>query len=223
MRAGPTTTLKMIKAVIIVNDAGQARLVRWFDTVPDHQKASLLRRIFLSVARRDDRACNFLDADGGLPGSWAQTKLVYRHYATLYFIFVCEETESELGILDLIQVFVETLDRCFESVCELDLIFHADRVNYVLDEIVQGGLVLETNILAVLKSVDDLQKLERAPVSIAVQSSAGAASAALSPAHSFVATATQAAAIVAEHTPAFVHAMASTTQAVASTVAARWR
>lgn len=26
------------------------------------------------------------------------------------------------------QVFVETLDRCFENVCELDLIFHYDKV-----------------------------------------------------------------------------------------------
>ncbi|KAF3825076.1 hypothetical protein GH733_005710 [Mirounga leonina] len=37
--------------------------------------------------------------------------------------------ESELGILDLIQVFVETLDKCFENVCELDLIFHVDKVS----------------------------------------------------------------------------------------------
>jgi hypothetical protein len=28
----------------------------------------------------------------------------------------------------LIQVFVETLDRCFENVCELDLVFHMDKV-----------------------------------------------------------------------------------------------
>ena len=27
------------------------------------------------------------------------------------------------------QVFVETLDKCFENVCELDLIFHLDKVN----------------------------------------------------------------------------------------------
>ena len=26
------------------------------------------------------------------------------------------------------QVFVEALDRCFENVCELDLIFHFDEV-----------------------------------------------------------------------------------------------
>lgn len=33
-----------------------------------------------------------------------------------------------MGTLDLIQVFVETLDKYFENVCELDLIFHVDRV-----------------------------------------------------------------------------------------------
>lgn len=41
-----------------------------------------------------------------------------------------DSSESELGILDLIQVFVETLDKCFENVCELDLIFHVDKVIY---------------------------------------------------------------------------------------------
>ena len=29
----------------------------------------------------------------------------------------------------LFQVFVETLDKCFENVCELDLIFHMDKVS----------------------------------------------------------------------------------------------
>ena len=72
-------------------------------------------------------------------------KLIYRHYATLYFVFCVDSSESELGILDLIQVgllvnwwrtgrfspqvFVETLDKCFENVCELDLIFHMDKVS----------------------------------------------------------------------------------------------
>ena len=30
--------------------------------------------------------------------------MIYRHYATLYFVFVVDQSESELGILDLIQV-----------------------------------------------------------------------------------------------------------------------
>lgn len=75
-----------------------------------------------------------------------QLRVIYRHYATLYFVFVVDSSESELGILDLIQVFVESLDRCFENVCELDLIFHFDQVHAILNEVIQGGLVVETNI-----------------------------------------------------------------------------
>ena len=56
------------------------------------------------------------------------SKLIYRHYATLYFVFAVDSSESELGILDLIQVFVESLDKRFENVCELDLIFHVEKV-----------------------------------------------------------------------------------------------
>ena len=37
-----------------------------------------------------------------------------------------------LLMFNLLQVFVETLDRCFENVCELDLIFHVDKVHNIL-------------------------------------------------------------------------------------------
>jgi len=55
-------------------------------------------------------------------------RLIYRQYATLFFVAAVDETESALGIMDLLQVLVETLDQCFENVCELDLIFHMDKV-----------------------------------------------------------------------------------------------
>ena len=32
-----------------------------------------------------------------------------------------------------LKVFVETLDKCFENVCELDLIFHMEKVIFVLE------------------------------------------------------------------------------------------
>lgn len=67
--------------------------------------------------------------------------MIYRHYATLYFVFCVDSSESELGILDLIQVFVETLDRCFENVCELDLIFHVDKVHLFIPSLVNCLLI----------------------------------------------------------------------------------
>lgn len=69
---------------------------------------------------------NFIE--GGPLWGGHDTRLIYRNYATLYFIFIVDSSESELGILDLIQTFVETLDKCFKNVCELDLVFHADKV-----------------------------------------------------------------------------------------------
>lgn len=95
-------------------------------------------------------------------------KLIYRHYATLYFVFCVDSSESELGILDLIQVFVETLDKCFENVCELDLIFHVDKVHYILNELVMGGMVLETNMTEILTRIEDQNKLEKQEVCINV-------------------------------------------------------
>ncbi|XP_046780911.1 adaptor-related protein complex 3, sigma 2 subunit isoform X2 [Gallus gallus] len=92
-------------------------------------------------------------------------KLIYRHYATLYFVFCVDSSESELGILDLIQVFVETLDKCFENVCELDLIFHMDKVHYILQEVVIGGMVLETNMNEIVAQAEAQSKLEKAEVS----------------------------------------------------------
>lgn len=88
-------------------------------------------------------------------------KIIYRHYATLYFVFCVDSSESELGILDLIQVFVETLDKSFENVCELDLIFNVDKVHHILNELVIGGMVLETNMNDILAHVDEQNKLER--------------------------------------------------------------
>ena len=47
------------------------------------------------------------------------------------FVFVIDEAESELAVLDLIQVLVEVLDKSFENVCELDLIFNPDKVKII--------------------------------------------------------------------------------------------
>ncbi|CAG0889278.1 unnamed protein product [Cyprideis torosa] len=119
----------------------------------------IIRETFQLVSKRDDNVCNFLEGGTLIGGS--DFKLIYRHYATLYFVFCVDSSESELGILDLIQVFVETLDKCFENVCELDLIFHVDKVHYILNELVMGGMVLETNMTEILTRIEEQNRLEK--------------------------------------------------------------
>ena len=62
----------------------------------------IIKETFHLVSNRDDNVCNFLEGGTLIGGS--DFKLIYRHYATLYFVFCVDSSESELGILDLIQV-----------------------------------------------------------------------------------------------------------------------
>jgi len=153
----------MIHAVLIFNTSGVPRLTKFY-TPLQRSSQTLVDKIFSLVSPRPAALCNFLDApeldsflnDPSHTGE--KLRVVYRNYATLYFVFVVDGAESELGILDLIQVFVESLDRAFENVCELDLVFHFDEAHHILTEVVQGGLVLETNVDEIDNAVQQAAK-----------------------------------------------------------------
>nr|CAD7459879.1 unnamed protein product [Timema tahoe] len=149
----------MIKAILVFNNHGKPRMSKFYQYFNEDMQQQIIKETFQLVSKRDDNVCNFLEGGSLIGGS--DYKLIYRHYATLYFVFCVDSSESELGILDLIQVFVETLDKCFENVCELDLIFHVDKVHYILNELVMGGMVLETNMTEILTRIEDQNKLEK--------------------------------------------------------------
>ncbi|TPX50560.1 hypothetical protein SeLEV6574_g00841 [Synchytrium endobioticum] len=142
----------MIKAVLIFNNHGKPRLMQFYQQWDVNTQQDMLKEIFALVHKRPDNVCNFLEGSALLGGT--DTKIIYRHYATLYFVFVVDSSESELGILDLIQVFVEALDRIFTNVCELDLIFRPDDIHAMLSEIISGGMVLETNVHEIVAASD---------------------------------------------------------------------
>nr|GMN35163.1 hypothetical protein TIFTF001_048427 [Ficus carica] len=76
------------------------------------------------------------------------TRLVYKHYATLYFVFLFDSSENELAMLDLIQgAFLSY------SVSWYNLLMHT-----MLDEIIFGGQVLETSSSEVMKAVEEISK-----------------------------------------------------------------
>ncbi|CAK8694456.1 AP-3 complex subunit sigma-1-like isoform X1 [Clavelina lepadiformis] len=163
----------MIKAILVFNNHGKARLCKFYQHYTEEQQQHIVRETFHLVSRRDDDVCSFLEGGTLIGGS--DYKLIYRHYATLYFVFCVDSSESELGILDLIQVFVETLDRSFENVCELDLIFHVDKVHNILSEIVMGGMVLETNMNEIVTRFMEQDKLEKSEAGLSAAPAKAAA------------------------------------------------
>ena len=83
------------------------------------------------VLARPTRLCNFLE--------WRDLKIVYRRYASLYFVMAVDPDDNELVVLETVHHFVEILDRYFGNVCELDLIFNFHKAYYILDELLCSG------------------------------------------------------------------------------------
>ncbi|KAM7479307.1 hypothetical protein LguiA_027520 [Lonicera macranthoides] len=149
----------MIRAVIVMNDQGKPRLVKFYDYQPVEKQQDLIRRLYGVLCSRPENVSNFVQADSIFG---PDSRLVYKTYATLYFVFLFDASENELAILDLMQVFVETLDKCFSNVCELDIVFNFNKVHTILDELILGGQVLETNSSEIVKAVEEISRLERA-------------------------------------------------------------
>ncbi|PIA52665.1 hypothetical protein AQUCO_01000497v1 [Aquilegia coerulea] len=155
----------MIRAVMVMNTQGKPRLAKFYDYMPVEKQQELIRSVFGVLCSRAENVSNFVEANSIFG---PDTQLVYKHYATLYFVFVFDSSENELAMLDLIQVFVETLDKCFRNVCELDIVFNFSKMHMVLNEIIFGGQVLETSSSEVMKAVEEITKLEKASNAISL-------------------------------------------------------
>ncbi|PGG99061.1 hypothetical protein AJ79_08695 [Helicocarpus griseus UAMH5409] len=155
----------MINAVLVFNNSGQPRLTKFYTQLDTQTQQSLIAQIYNLVSQRPSSACNFLPlppllaqgasstSSSSASFSDAPSQITYRTYATLSFILISTSTESPLALIDLIQVFVEALDRLFENVCELDLIFGFETMHAVLGEMIVGGVVIETNLERIVQGV----------------------------------------------------------------------
>ena len=61
--------------------------------------------------------------------------------------------ESSLGIVDMIHVIVKILDSVFTDVSEVNLIYNPQTLLHILDEIIVDGIVCETNVAEVCKTL----------------------------------------------------------------------
>lgn len=99
----------MMKFLLMVNKQGQTRLAQYFDFKSIEERSALEAEIIRKCLSRTEMQCSFMEHRG--------LKVVYRRYASLYFIVGFEEgEENELGMLEFIHALVETLDKYFENV-----------------------------------------------------------------------------------------------------------
>eukprot|EP01067_Filipodium_phascolosomae_P001762 Filipodium_phascolosomae@DN2127_c0_g1_i1.p1 len=141
----------MIKFLLMVNKQGQTRLAQYYQYLSIQERIALEGELIRKCLSRADTQCSFME--------YRQYKVVYRRYASLYFIIgLSGEEENELAYLEFIHALVETMDKHFENVCELDIMFNLEKAHFILDEMVVNGFIVETNKSNILKPVVLLQK-----------------------------------------------------------------
>jgi AP-4 complex subunit sigma-1 len=145
-----------IKFVLLVNKQGQTRLSKYMthDEAPElrtSQRRLLAEsEIVRRCLRRTDRDCNSID--------YGRTRVVYRRYASLFFIVGVDKEENELAVLEWIHCLVETMDKYFGNVCELDVMFSLDVAYGIIEEMVGNGWVIDTNKQSVLAPLKLLER-----------------------------------------------------------------
>ncbi|KAL6517071.1 hypothetical protein OROHE_018031 [Orobanche hederae] len=165
-----------IRFVLMVNKQGQTRLAQYYEYLNLEERRALEGEIVRKCLARNEQQVYASELDEKIKwrtfdksdfGNCDEVlcsfvehrnyKVVYRRYASLFFLVGVDNEENELAILEFIHLLVETMDRHFGNVCELDIMFHLEKAHFMLEEMVMNGCVVETsksNILSPIQLMD---------------------------------------------------------------------
>lgn len=125
---------------------------KWYKAVNQKEKSKITRELTTIILSRRAKMCNILE--------YKDMKIVYRRYASLFFVMGIDGSDNGLLALEIIHRYVEQMDKLFGNVCELDIIFGFAKAYYILDEFILDGYVMESSKRDVARKVSQQDELE---------------------------------------------------------------
>jgi AP-1 complex subunit sigma 1/2 len=141
-----------IRYLLLLSRQGKVRLAKWFQTLSIKEKSKIVKEVTTLVLARRTKMCNFLE--------YKDSKVVYRRYASLFFVTGIDSEDNELIALEVIHRYVEQMDKYYGNVCELDIIFNFQKAYYILDELLLAGELQESSKRDVLRRIGQQDSLE---------------------------------------------------------------
>ncbi|KAF6012046.1 hypothetical protein HII13_001849 [Brettanomyces bruxellensis] len=134
-----------IKYLLLLSRQGKVRLSKWYIAMSQQEKQRVTKELTAIVPLRKSKMCNVLE--------YKDSKLVYRRYASLFFIACIGNDDNELLALEVIQRYVEVMDKIYGNVCELDIIFNFQLAYQILDELVIDGVMQESSSSEIIRRI----------------------------------------------------------------------
>ncbi|XP_061432696.1 coatomer subunit zeta-1-like isoform X2 [Lethenteron reissneri] len=147
-RPGPGVmepSLYTVKAIIILDNDGERLYAKYYDdTYPSVKEQKTFEKNIFNKTHRTDSEIALLE---GLT-------VVYKSSVDLYFYVIGSPQENELMLMTVLSCLVESLGQMFrKNVEKRALMENMDAVFLAVDEIVDGGVVLESDPLQVMQRV----------------------------------------------------------------------
>ncbi|XP_032831546.1 coatomer subunit zeta-1-like isoform X1 [Petromyzon marinus] len=147
-RPGPGVmepSLYTVKAIIILDNDGERLYAKYYDdTYPSVKEQKTFEKNIFNKTHRTDSEIALLE---GLT-------VVYKSSVDLYFYVIGSPQENELMLMTVLSCLVESLGHMFrKNVEKRALMENMDAVFLAVDEIVDGGVVLESDPLQVMQRV----------------------------------------------------------------------
>lgn len=141
-----------IHFTLLLSRQGKVRLSKWYKATNQKEKSKVTRELTTIILSRRAKMCNILE--------YKDIKIVYRRYASLFFVMGIDGSDNGLLALEIIHRYVEQMDKLFGNVCELDIIFGFAKAYYILDEFILDGYVMESSKRDVARKVSQQDELE---------------------------------------------------------------
>ncbi|XP_042700458.2 coatomer subunit zeta-2 isoform X2 [Chrysemys picta bellii] len=139
-------SLYTVKAIFILDNDGQRLLAKYYDdTFPSTKEQKTFERSVFDKTHKTDSEIAFLE---GLT-------IVYKSSIDLFFYVVGSSQENELMLVAVLTCLFDSLSHMLrKNVEKRSLLDNLDGVFLVVDEIVDGGVILESDPQQVIQKVN---------------------------------------------------------------------
>ncbi|XP_032647312.1 coatomer subunit zeta-2 isoform X1 [Chelonoidis abingdonii] len=139
-------SLYTVKAIFILDNDGQRLLAKYYDdTFPSTKEQKTFERSVFNKTHKTDSEIAFLE---GLT-------IVYKSSIDLFFYVVGSSQENELMLMAVLTCLFDSLNHMLrKNVEKRSLLDNLDGAFLVVDEIVDGGVILESDPQQVIQKVN---------------------------------------------------------------------
>lgn len=146
----------MIETILILSKIGSLIFYKNYSDKDHSSILTISSRVFNIISNTKDSSIIYDFKYNENSKNEEDLRIYFRFYGSLYAVLITNELENELATLDFINVMMSIFNEVFEGLSEQIFSLNCEKVHLVLDEMITGGIVIETNKTEIIKNYNEI-------------------------------------------------------------------